>query len=191
MTQIPITHKKLREAKYFFHHLSGKEGSLRLDSEEFDFYLSAFLSASWSVSEFLQAELFQTAKSRRQKSRRRKWHELWFADWKKELTHAKMELWEFVDGQRGKGVHNLGANAKPKTEHIPLSKIPLKDRGHPAYGVFVSSPPELYSRRPTTVGQKVHYFVMGSTPEKAIDTCGRYLGIVNKLVHDFEQTSPP
>ncbi len=48
MAQIPKIQKKLREAKFFYRHVCDKERALNLESEELEFYLSAFLSAGRS-----------------------------------------------------------------------------------------------------------------------------------------------
>ena len=73
MAQIPKTQKKLRETRFFFSRLRKKGEAFVGDPEEFEFYLSAFLSAGRSVTFALQAE---------EKAR----YDSWYPGWVKILT---------------------------------------------------------------------------------------------------------
>ena len=192
MVHIPQTHKKLREAKFFLHRLLEKAKAVIIhDSEEFGFYLSAFLNAGYSVPEVLRTENSQSAQSKREKNQRKKWYQKWLQDWEKELTPTESELWEFADDQRGREVHRKGAEVKPNIEDVPLSEIPVENRDHPAYGVHVSGPPEKFSTPPPKIGLRVYYFELAGAHEKTTKICRRYLELLEKLVHGFEQSQPP
>ena len=52
MPVVPRVQKKFRETKFFFGHMSQSAGSTRLDHDHLEFYLSAFLSAARSVTDF-------------------------------------------------------------------------------------------------------------------------------------------
>lgn len=56
MAKIPRTERKPREARFFLGWMHKAKESLALDREDFDFYLSAFLSAGRSVTFCLQNE---------------------------------------------------------------------------------------------------------------------------------------
>lgn len=54
---IESTRKKLREVAFFYSHLATVEGRImRSELEALGFYLSAFLSASRSIADYLEAE---------------------------------------------------------------------------------------------------------------------------------------
>ena len=134
-TQILQAHKKLREAKHFLRHLQENAAAVVVhDSEEFDFYLSAFLNASWSVGQVLRTECLQTDQSTPQKSQHRKWYDNWFAEWQKGLTKTQRSLWEFADGQRGVEVHQKGASVRVETEFFALTELPIESRSGHLYG---------------------------------------------------------
>lgn len=186
MAQIPQTCKKLREARFFLRCLREKTKSVVVhDSEEFDFYLSAFLNANWSVSKVLRTELLQADQTTLRKKKRKRWYDTWFSNWKKGLTKAERDLWKFTDEQRGMEVHQKGAQVITETEYVPLGEFPIDNRGHPAYGFHWFGPPGM---APPKIGLRVHYFERNDSAEKAIDTCRRYLALVEKLVRDFEKS---
>src|SRR5436190_19053884 len=54
MPEIPKIQKKLCEAKFFLNHMMQSARSTRLDHEHLEFYLSAFLSAARSVTDFFE-----------------------------------------------------------------------------------------------------------------------------------------
>src|SRR5258706_16231028 len=54
MPVVPRVQKKFRETKFFFGHMSQSAGSTRLDHDHLEFYLSAFLSAARSVTDFFE-----------------------------------------------------------------------------------------------------------------------------------------
>jgi hypothetical protein len=56
MTAIPKSLKKLRETRFFLARMTKAARSTRLDREDFDFYLGAFLGAGRSVTLVLQVE---------------------------------------------------------------------------------------------------------------------------------------
>jgi len=54
MPEVPKIQKKLCEAKFFLNHMMQSARSTRLDHEHLEFYLSAFLSAARSVTDFFE-----------------------------------------------------------------------------------------------------------------------------------------
>ena len=53
---VPMTRRKLAEAKFFLAHLEEQTRKMQQNWEAFGFYLSAFLSAGRSVTLVLQSE---------------------------------------------------------------------------------------------------------------------------------------
>ncbi len=170
MAQVTQTRKKLREAKFFLGRMSEAQESSRLDKEDFDFYLSAFLSAGRSVIGFFHA------KENRQYRR-------WFRDWRMALADSERKLLNDMTRQRDLEVHEQGADVHADIEHVPVGEAEPGNRSHPAYGISWAGPPGVPS---PTIGTKVHYFQIGDTREQAVETCKRYLQLLDKLVRDFE-----
>jgi hypothetical protein len=88
-SMIERTHKKLREARSFFGHLSHETRQFsQNESEVFDWYLSAFLSAARSVTFVLQVE-------------DKKHYDAWYPNWKNNLNNEDRALWEKMNEWRG------------------------------------------------------------------------------------------
>ncbi len=170
MAQVPQTRKKLREAKFFLGRMSEAEESPRLDKDDFDFYLSAFLSAGRSVTLFLQVE-------------QKELYDACFLGWSKAPVGDEPELLKFMNAQRVAEVHKGGAEVYPMVERVPVTEAKFRDRRHPAYGISWWGPPGV---PPPTIGTKVHYFQIGDTREQAVETCKRYLQLLEKWVRDVE-----
>lgn len=171
MSQIPKTQKKLRGARFFLARMVEQERSLRLDKEDFDFYLSAFLSTARSVSWVLHAEQGDVYVN-------------WHMQWEQTLTDGDRALLKFMNEQRIAEVKQRGAEVKPEVESVPVTKVEWNDQRHPAYGISWWGPP---GTPPPEVGQMVHYFEIDGTRERATETCKRYLELLEKLIRDFEQ----
>ena len=121
MTQIPKTHKKFREAETWFQRLveAAGEESFRLDSEKFEFSLSAFLSAARSVTFVLQKE-------------QKKKYDAW--SWGDSLSQEDRDLCKFMIEQRNLVQKTGDANVKERTLPRPNSKsrpenCPKKETG--------------------------------------------------------------
>ena len=169
MTQILKTLKKLREAKFFFRCLCQKAGSLSLENEEFDFYLSAFISASRSVTFVLQAE-------------QNKLYDIWLPEWMSAQTTEDQELLDFMNAQRVKVIHESGAETKTELEYVPVSKLNMGQRSHPVCGIHWSGPPGTPEPR---LGTHIYFFERDGTKEKATQTCSQYIQLLERLVQDF------
>ena len=170
MVHIPQTRKKLREARFFLGRMSEAEKLARLDKEDFGFYLSAFLLAGRSVIGFFHA------KENRQYRR-------WFRDWRMARAGSERKLLNDMTRQRDLEVHEQGADVQSVIEHVPVSEVEFGNQSHPAYGISWAGPPGV---PPPTIGKKVRYFQIGGTREQAVETCKRYLQLLDKLVRDFE-----
>jgi hypothetical protein len=120
MANIPKTEKKLREAKLFLSRMMKAAKAVRLDREDFDFYLSAFFNTGRSVTFCLHFEQKQA-------------YDRWFPEWKEALNEDDRTLLKFMNDQRRAVTHIGGASVETVIEDVPMIEIEM-DRGHPAYG---------------------------------------------------------
>ena len=170
MVEIPQTQKKLRETQFFFQHLHDKEMEHSLEhSEEFDFFLSAFVSSGRSVTFALQAEQKEA-------------YDRWFPGWKNSLTEKDQDLLSFMNNQRVAEVKKKGAKVHTEIELVPLTEVRTRGESHPAYGIHWFAPP---GTPPLEIGKRVNYFEVGATKQEVVTTCKRYLELLEKLVKDF------
>lgn len=174
MAKIPRTERKPREARFFLGWMHKAKESLALDREDFDFYLSAFLSAGRSVTFCLQNE---------NKER----YDAWFLAWRDALPETDRQLLGFMNGQRVAEVHKLGADVSPQVEMVPVPHAGTPALGYPAHYVVFGWTDEAPL---ATVGQRARYFELGETRQEAVANCVRYLEILKKLLQDFLQQFP-
>jgi len=161
----PTIPKKLREAKFFFNHMKQSARSTRLDQEHFEFYLSAFLSAARSVTDFFE---------RNQK--------VWWSQWKNDQRRSEEDrrLFNDMTKQRDNEVHEKGADVAHQIEDVPLSQIETPSGLHAAY---ISSFGEPWGE--VQVGLKVYYFTLGGETVNVIKTCERYVTLLEDGVQNL------
>ena len=137
-----------------------------LDKEDFEFLLSAFLTAGRSVRDVLEKEYPP--------------YRAWYPTWKKiKLRSEESQLFNFMQKQRNIEVHELGAETKESVEMIPLAHAVGNS---PLYAAYADSGAE--------IGQKVYYVEVNGKHEKALDACRRYLDLLLRLVDDFARAFP-
>ena len=164
----PTIQKKLREAKFFLSHMMQSARSARLDHEHFEFYLSAFLSAARSVTDFFE---------RKQKA--------WWSQWKANRASKSPEdlrLLNQMTKQRDNEVHEKGADVAHHLEDVPLSKIETASVLHAAYAPSFGEP-----WAEPQISLKVYYFTLGGVTVNVIETCQRYVGLLERAVEDFSK----
>jgi hypothetical protein len=171
MVQISKIQKKLREAKFFFRHVCDKNRALNLESEELEFFLSAFLSAGRSVIGFFC-------------EKQNKQYRPWFREWRMALTGGDRKLLNEMTRQRDSEVHEQGTEVHAAVEMVPLTEIRMGAQAHIAYGF--DGPP---GTPPAQIGQKVYYFEIGGCKEEVIGTCKRYVELLEKLVQEFDRAA--
>lgn len=170
MAKIPATQKKLRETYFFLGHLREKARAFRLDTEEFEFFLSAFLSAARSVTFALQAE-------------EKEKYDVWFPQWLESRGEEDHELLKFMKDQRNAEQKQAGAEVSVTMEYVPVTEVRMDNRGHPAYyGFFWSGVP---GTPPPRIGRHVHHFELGGSAVEAVEACERYAALLKGLVQDF------
>jgi len=156
--------KKLREAKFFLSH-DAICAFHCLDHEHVEFHLSAFLSAARSVTNFLEKD-----------------NQRWWCQWKKRQPEADRQLLDQMRKQRKNEVHKKGADVAHQLEDVPLSKIETASGLHAAYAPSFGEPwgePQ--------ISLKVYYFTLGETTVNLIETCQRYVGLLERAVEEFSK----
>jgi hypothetical protein len=103
--------KKLREARFFFEALTPLSYARTPEgpSEHFEFYLSAFLSASKSISDKLGRVAGQTTGF--------KFTE-WRKKWEETLEADELAMLAFMRNERDSEVHHWGRDHEPKVATI-------------------------------------------------------------------------
>jgi hypothetical protein len=163
MPEVPRVQKKFRETKFFFDHMSKSARSTRLDHDHLEFYLSAFLSAARSVTDFFESQA-------------------WWGRWKAIQSAADILLLKQMTKQRDGEVHKEGADVSHQVEDVPLSKPETPSGLHAAYAPSFGEP-----WGEVKVGWKVYCFMLGGKAVPVIETCQRYVGLLERAVEDFSK----
>ena len=174
MPDIAKTQKKLREAQFFLAKLAAEASTERLDREDFEFYLSAFLSAGRSVTFALQFE-------------QKPLYEGWYPVWRATLTPDDAELFDFIKAQRNTTLKEGEPKTDVAIEYIPVTKLRRPPGTHPAYGLHWFGPPGV---PPPSVGVKVHRFEVSGKKEEVLAVCRRYVNLLEALVASFVAVHP-
>jgi hypothetical protein len=155
---------------------AGKDVKLRINTEEFGFYLSAFLSAARSVTWVLQNE----SKGR---------YDAFYPGWLKALTADDHELLVKMNDQRVNEVHKLGVTVSAEERVIPIFEV--RETG--VDGVKVSSAARPQPR--STISVPTWRLTLSGTPSELIDLCLRYVDLLKVLLDEFtllfEDSSAP
>jgi hypothetical protein len=170
MAEIPKTLKKLREARFFLARGTQAAQSTNLEREDFDFYLSAFLSAGRSVTLVLRKE-------------DKALYDAKYDPWESRLTPEDQALMKFMNGQRVAEVHLLGADVEAAIEMVPITEIEIQPGIDPRYRVSWCGPPGV---PPPEIGRKVRYFESASTGQQVIAGCNRYFKLLENAVREVD-----
>ena len=172
MPLLDIMQKKLREAHYFLGLMNAVDERTVGNPEEFQFLLSAFLSASRSITDLLENRQYRS----------------WFEAWQNGRENRAKQLLQFMRIQRIAEVHSSGADILQDVQYIPISEIRSDSLGHPVYyGFQWWAPPGTSS---PTIGVTVREFKLGSTKVGALATCRDIVYELSELVRAFETTCP-
>ena len=167
MPDVPKLQRKLGEAKFFLSHMMQSARSTRLDHEHFEFHLSAFLSAARSVTNFFEDN-----------------QRAWWRQWKTGRTKVDLQLLNQMTKQRDNEVHEKGVDVAHQIEDVPLSKIETPSALHAAYAPSFGEP-----WGEAQISLKVYYFTLGETSVNVIETCKRYVGLLELAVEEFSKAS--
>jgi hypothetical protein len=128
---LPVLQRKLRESEFFIIKMEDRAAQPIGNYEEFDFYLSAFLSATRSITDQLSRN-----------------HKAWFARWRASRNERENRLIDFMCKQRIAEVHFSGADVSTTWREESLADLSL-----PGVRWFGSGIP--------TVGIPTHKFELG------------------------------
>jgi hypothetical protein len=167
--------KKLREARFFLGKMLERAQMAFGDHEEFDFYLSAFLSAGRSVDYRLRHEQGSTYKTFR-------------AGWDNRLSQDDERLVKFLVDDRNVEVHESGSSRTEHEHRIPVGGM-YRDRSGT---LMVSAPPATLMVPPGTppaeIIKPVYSFTVNGQQLPAIEACRRYVELLERLVSDYKRS---
>jgi len=178
---IKRTEKKLREAQCFLGYLRSHASTPFDKREPFDFYLSAFLNATYSVQEVLQVETKIKELVYKQ----------WYKDWKAKLEANDQKLFPFMigekkgSGQRHKEVHATGAEYDKKGTEISLFDYDTLCGDRCGRFEIFGSPYSLTGTAPPTFTRHEQLFQLDGEPKEVVSVCEKWLDLLMRLVHDF------
>jgi hypothetical protein len=175
---IEKTKMKLEEAQFFYRRLiECRKQPLSLESNAFQFYLSAFMQAARTVPWRLKKE-------------EKKKYLAWLPTWEGQVTAEETKLLKFTNDRRIDEVHRGGIETIVEWQDIDIydlfksSQVHSKifDVNNPAYDTTM--PP---GNRPSRVSVTFPalYFDREGVKEDVIETCKKYLDYLERLVQEF------
>jgi len=162
--------KKIREAEFFLERMREFEKRMLPTHEQFDFYLSALLSAGRSVDESLREE-----------------HESSYVAWRGQWNAANGpadELLRFFAEDRNVEVRETDSKRTEKETPLALAKTQHQEGGAKA---TVTGPPGSY---PLAAAEREYVFEIDGVPHKVTDACAEYIKVLKKMVAQFNADHP-
>ena len=191
----PRAQYKLGEVQFFLHWLQKeREGN----PQAFGYYLSAFLNAAYSLIVLLKLEAKMALKTGAEKKKEaKKRFDAWLEEWVSALSAEDHDVWGLMEAQRTGEVHRLGAETVKETKAIPLE--PPKSNPALFYITMNFGQPELYGdawmEEKRRLGlpswatawreAQVHHFEIAGERRDVVETCQRYLALLERLLTDF------
>jgi hypothetical protein len=168
-------HKKLAEAEFFLRKMGEEERRVGGDHREpFDYYLSAFLSASMSVrGEFRY----------RQNPVRNRAIKAWRAQWEDKLTPEEKKIYKFMRDDRVAEIHHTGSSRRVGHEDIELG---IGEHRLPGGMHAVFGPPGITA----VIKTNVYTFTIAGAKRKVTEACTAYLGLLRRMVAQCEADRP-
>jgi hypothetical protein len=167
--------KKISEAGFFLGRMTEEERRVGGDEREpFDYYLSAFLSASMSVrGEFRY----------RQNPPRNEAIKAWRTQWENSLSPEESSLYKFMHKDRVAEIHNTGSSRSVRHEDIELGigEHRLPGGMHAYFG-----PPGTTA----AIKTNVYNFAIGGAKRKVTAACADYLALLRRMVAQCEADRP-
>ena len=171
MPRVEVMQKKLREVCYFLRQMGDIDERPGGDQENFEFLLSALLSASRSITSQIEKGT----------------HGRWYKAWRNGRTLQEQELLQFMLDQRNAEVHADGAGVEVAVTWIPLSRLRQDSYSHQGYGFHASGIPGM---PPPTIGINVPQFELGGKQVGAYKTCHDFVMVLKELVGAFGAAHP-
>jgi len=179
---------KLREARFFLDCMGKAEEKWPTgdcEEEPFVFYLSAFLSASWSVRDRLFADQKHADPPQ---FRNKENFDVWYANWRDGLQDRERSVYRVLAGDRSAEIHGRGSKAQRKGEELSLTDLRLRQPSN--YVVF--SPPPFFDEVPLdlTIERSRYGFNIDGVWCKATEACAEYLNLLRQVVAKFRADHP-
>ena len=157
--------KKLREARFFLGKMVERQQKAFGEHEQFDFYLSAFLSAGRSVDYRLRHEQGDVYES--------------FRDaWDKTLSATEQKVMKFMVDDRNFEIHESGSTRAEQESSIIVHNTYQDESGT----VIVSSPP---GTPPAEIFKPTYSFAIGGSQMSVLDCCRKYIDLLERLVQGY------
>jgi len=157
--------KKLREARFFLRRMGERAQMAFGDHEEFDFYLSALLSAARSIDYRLRHEQGATYSSFR-------------TQWDNKLLVADKQLMKFLVDDRNLEIHESGSGRNQGESRIPVFGSYQDKSGT----VTVSGPVGI---QPAEIIKPTYSFTIDGLEVSVLECCEKYLGLLEQLLADY------
>jgi hypothetical protein len=163
--------KKQREARFFLSKMIEQESRAFGEREPFDFYLSAFLSASRSIDYRLRHEQAVI-------------YPAWRNSWNSTLAASDDQLMKYMADDRILEVHESGSGRNATVEY---SDIPGSTYSDDSGVLTVFAPP---GTPLGTIGKPAYYFTIGGANRRVTEACTDYLALLDRMVTDFKAANP-
>jgi hypothetical protein len=163
--------KKLREARFFSDKMSEQEHGAFGRKEQFEFYLSAFLSAGRSVHFRLRHEQGAT-------------YDKWRTAWDATLTQEQRDLIKFMVDERNDEVHESGGSS-PTVETM-IAELRVGTYRLPGATHTIAGPADALASVPVPA----YCFTVNGTERKVTEACEEYLVLLEKMVAKFKVDHP-
>jgi hypothetical protein len=158
---------KLRESSFFLARIEHEDRQhVRHEPEAFEFYLSAFMSAAYSVFDMLSGVDARTV-----------------AAWIKALKPEDQYLIKSLRGKRGASTHERKLKVETREKKVPLYK--LRSGRSPFAGYHVFGPP--FVPQPTAILPE-YLIPFKNHRAEVVDTCRQYVALLRKLRSEFGQS---
>ncbi len=193
----PRARHKLDEAGFFLDLLrKEREGNPRA----FGYFLSAYLNATYSFAQVLEVEAKRGLKEGAQNKKQAKAaFPLWYENWVKTLSAEEHPVWVLMEAQRRGEVHLLGAETVKETKAIPLEPPKTHPAAFYSFSFTGGGPPAIYAdawmEEKRRLGlppwasawreAQVHHFEIAGERQDVVQTCQRYLALLERLLTDF------
>jgi hypothetical protein len=155
--------KKLREAEFFLGLMRKREAYALGDPEEFDYLLSAFLSATRSVDwrlRHVQPVLYPG----------------WRPTWDASLSTAQKVLVKFFVDDRNEEVHGGGSDRRENL--VPLG-VEMK-------GAEIVALVRLPAPRPGAIAASEYYFRVDGAERSATEACAEYVALLRDMLANYK-----
>ena len=163
--------KKQREGRFFLSKMTEQESRAFGERESFDFYLSAFLSASRSIDYRLRHE--QSAN-----------YPAWRDSWNAALAPNDDQLMKYMADDRALEVHRSGSGRNATVEYSDIPSSTYSD-GSGVLTVFAPPGTPL-----GTIGKPAYYFTIGGAYKRVTEACTDYVALLDRMVTDFKAANP-